>query len=138
MNNFLQKLKTELYKFSYGRYGNDELSRFLLYSALALFVLNAVTKVGIFYTISLVLIVYNCFRSLSKNHQKRYMERQVYLLYKGKFDSKFALQKRKWNERKTHKFFKCPSCKTVVRVPKGRGKIEISCPKCHNTFIKKS
>ena len=138
MNNFLQKLKTELYKFSYGRYGNDELSRFLLYSALALFVLNAITKVGIFYTISLVLIVYNCFRSLSKNHQKRYMERQVYLLYKGKFDSKFSLQKRKWNERKTHKFFKCPSCKTVVRVPKGRGKIEITCPKCHKNFIKKS
>lgn len=138
MNSFLQKLKNSLYKFSYGRYGSDQFSKFLLYGGLALFFIYAITGIGLLYTISLVILIYNCFRILSKNHQKRYQENQVFLIYKGKFDSKFALQKRKWNERKTHKFFKCSKCKTVVRVPKGRGKIEITCPKCHNTFVKKS
>ena len=134
----MQKLKSSLYRFSYGRYGSDELSKFLLYGGLGLFLIYSITKVRFLYTLSLVMLIYNCYRSLSKNHQKRYMERQAYLVYKGKFDSKFALQKRKWNERKTHRFFSCPSCKTVVRVPKGRGKIEITCPKCHTNFIKKS
>ena len=39
---------------------------------------------------------------------------------------------------KTHKYYKCPTCKQVVRVPKGRGKIEINCPKCHTKFIKRT
>ena len=138
MNNFLQKLRASLYRFSYGRYGNDEFSRFLLYSGLGLFVIHTVTRIRFLYTLALLVILYNCFRTLSKNHQKRYMERQAYLAYKAKFDSKFALQKRMWNERKTHRFFSCPGCKTVMRVPKGKGKIEITCPKCHNNFIKKS
>ena len=138
MNNFMQKLRNSMYRFSYGRHGSDQFSRFLLYSGLGLFVIYFLTGIRLLYTLSIVVLFYNCFRILSKNHTKRYQENQAYLFYKGKFDAKFALQKRMWNERKTHRFFKCTKCKTVVRVPKGRGKIEISCPKCHNTFIKKS
>ena len=138
MNNFLQKLKTSMYRFSYGRHGSDQFSKFLLYDGLGLFFIYAITGIRILYTLSLVMLIYNCFRILSKNHTKRYQENQAYLFYKGKVTSRFALQKRMWNERKTHKFFKCSKCRTVVRVPKGRGKIEITCPKCHNTFVKKS
>ena len=138
MNNFMQKFKSALYKISYGRYGTDELSRFLLISGLVCFGLFFITGVGFLYPLSIMLLIYNVFRSYSKNYNKRYKEREIYLFYKSKADKKISLYRRMWNERKTHKFFKCPTCKTVVRVPKGRGKIEISCPKCHNNFVRKS
>ncbi|MBE6877629.1 MAG: hypothetical protein E7488_00465 [Ruminococcaceae bacterium] len=138
MNSFLQKLKSSLYRFSYGRYGSDAFSKFLLYSGLGIFLIYAITGIRLLYTLALVTLFYNCFRILSKNHQKRYQENQAFLFYKGNFDSRFALQKRMWNERKTHVFYKCPKCKTVMRLPKGRGKIEIICPKCKNNFIKKT
>lgn len=138
MNNFLQKIQNTMYRISYGRYGNDEFSRFLLIFGLGMWAVYLFTGINILYTLSFVVLAYNIFRIFSKNHAKRYKEREIFLFYKSKFDSKFALQKRIWRERNTHKFFKCPTCKTVVRVPKGRGKIEIDCPKCHNKFIKKS
>ena len=138
MNNFLQKLRSTMYRLSYGCYGKDELSRFLLLGGLAFLVLNMLFRIRIFYTLAVVMLVYNIFRIYSKNYTKRRKELDTYLFYKRKFDSKFALQKRMWNERKTHKFFKCPKCKTVVRLPKGKGKIEITCPKCKTDFIKKT
>lgn len=138
MNNFLHKLRSTMYRLLYGRYGTDQFSRFLLIGALVLWAVSIVTGIHFLNTVSMLLLIYNIFRSYSKNFEKRRKELDTYLFYKNKFDKKFALQKRMWNERNTHKFFKCPTCKTVVRVPKGRGKIEITCPKCSNHFIKKS
>ena len=138
MNSFMQKFRNAIYKFSYGIHGSDQFSKFLLYGGLALFLVYVITGLRILYTLSLIMLIYNCFRILSKNHTKRYQENQAFLFYKGKVDAKFALQKRKWNERKTHVFYKCPKCKMVMRLPKGRGKIEITCPKCKNNFIKKT
>jgi predicted RNA-binding Zn-ribbon protein involved in translation (DUF1610 family) len=41
-------------------------------------------------------------------------------------------------EKKRYKFFKCPACRQKIRVPKGKGRIEITCPRCGNRFIKKT
>ena len=138
MNSFLQKLRSTMYRLSYGRYGNDEFSRFLLFGGLGLWVVSLITRIRIFYTFAVIMLFYNIFRIYSKNFAARRKELDTFLFYKHKFDSKFALQKRMWNERHTHKFFKCPKCKTVVRLPKGKGKIEITCPKCKTDFIKKT
>ena len=138
MNNFLQKLRSTMYRMSYGRYGNDQLSRFLLFGGLGLFVVYLITNVRLLYSLAIVMMFFNVYRSYSKNFERRRRELDTYLFYKAKFDKKFALQKRIWNERKTHVFFKCPTCKTVVRLPKGKGKIEICCPKCNTKFIKKT
>ena len=138
MNNFLQKLQSSIYRFSYGRHGRDDFSKFLIISGLVIFLIYEIFEIHFLYPLSLALMFYSLFRILSKNHTKRFQENQVFLFYKSKFDKKFALQKRMWNERKTHRFFKCPKCKTVVRLPKGKGKIEITCPKCSNRFIKKT
>lgn len=134
----MQKLKQLLYRFLYGRYGADEFSRFLLILSGVLFVLYLLSGIEIFYLAFMMSIIYNCFRVYSKNTYKRQQELYAYLDFRKKVNSKITLHKRMWNERKTHRFFSCPGCKTVVRVPKGRGKIEITCPKCHNNFIKKS
>ena len=134
----MQKLRNAMYKISYGRYGTDEFSKFLLYGGLGVFAVYLITGINIFYFAAMLFLVYNVFRSYSKNFESRRKERDIYLFYRSKANAKLALQKRKWNERHTHCFFKCPCCKTVVRVPKGKGKIEISCPKCNNKFIKKT
>ena len=134
----MNKFRQFIYKTMYGRYGVDEFSRFLIKASLVFFVLNLLTGLRIFYYIFMITVIYNCFRVYSKNIYKRQQELSAYYVLKRQADSKLALQKRIWNERHTHKFFNCPKCKTTVRVPKGRGKIEITCPKCHNTFIKKS
>ena len=34
-----------------------------------------------------------------------------------------------------YKVVDCPSCKTRLRVPKGKGKLKISCPKCSHSFL---
>ena len=138
MNNFLQKLRSTMYRLSYGRYGTDHLSKFLMWSGLALFGLYFIIGIRLFYTLAILMMFFNIYRSYSKNFAQRRKELDAFLVYKQKFDSKFALQKRMWRERNTHRFFKCPSCKTVVRLPKGKGKIEITCPKCKTTFIKRT
>ena len=134
----MNRFKQFMYRFMYGRYGADQFSRFLLVASFVAMILHIILGWRILYYIFLAIIIYNCVRMYSKNIYKRQQELAAYLTLKRKFDSKFALQKRKWNERHTHRFFACPVCRTTVRVPKGRGKIEITCPKCKNTFIKKS
>lgn len=134
----MNRFKQFMYRFMYGRYGADQFSRFLLVASFVAMVLHIILGWRILYYIFLAIIIYNCFRMYSKNIYKRQQELALFLTLKRQFDSKFALQKRKWNERHTHRFFACPVCRTTVRVPKGRGKIEITCPKCKNNFIKKS
>lgn len=134
----MNKFKEFLYRFMYGRYGSDQFSRFLLVVSLVALILNTILGLKIFYYIFMITVIYNCFRVYSRNIYKRQQELNAFLVYKRLAESKLALQKRKWNERHTHRFFNCPVCKTTVRVPKGRGKIEITCPKCKNSFIKKS
>lgn len=134
----MQKLKNFIYKTMYGRYGVDQFSRFLSSISLVELLLNLLTGWRIFNTLFLVTVIYNCFRIYSKNIYKRQAELNAFMVLKRQADSKTAVYRRMWKERKTHRFFACPNCKTTVRVPKGRGKIEITCPKCRNNFIKKS
>ena len=78
------------------------------------------------------------FRIFSKNFNKRYAERQSFLDYSNKVKTYLNNKNKMKKEKQVYAFFKCPSCKQKVRVPKGRGKISIHCPKCGVDFIKKS
>lgn len=75
---------------------------------------------------------------LSRNINKRYAENQVFLKYWNKVKGVFTQGKVWAANKKVYKYFKCPSCKVKVRVPKGKGMLEITCPKCGRTFRKKS
>ena len=74
----------------------------------------------------------------SRNVQKRYAENQAYLMKTYKIRNWFQNQKNIWQQRKVYHIYTCPSCKQKIRIPKGKGKIEVRCPKCGTTFIKKS
>lgn len=122
----------------YGRYGTDELSGALIVAGLALLLLSCIPVLNFLSFPALVLVIWAEIRSFSKKIEKRAAEREAYLRFTGRIKSFFRLKKKAWAERKTHRHFRCKQCKTVLRVPKGRGTIKIRCPKCHAEIIKKT
>ena len=132
-------MKEKMYRFMQGRYGNDGLNRFLLIVIFVCFILSLFSgRVGIFHIIGTASLIYLYFRMLSKNIYKRRAENAVYLKYEYKVKQFWETQKRDMKQRKTHHIYRCPSCRQKIRIPRGKGKIEIRCPKCSTTFIKKS
>lgn len=134
-------LRKKLAKLMYGRYGVDQLGRAMLIFALVLCVLSLFVPrrlSGIIYYISLILIILMYIRMFSKNIQKRYQENNKYLSLKASFLRKFQREKEIFSQRRFYHFYRCPRCRQRIRIPRGKGRIEIRCPKCSQTFIKKS
>lgn len=130
-------MKEKFYRFMQGRYGGDQLSRFLMILTVVCMVLS-LFGVDFFYIIGFALLIYSYFRIFSKNIYKRRSENAIYLKYEYKVRQFWATWKRDMKQKKTHHIYRCPSCRQKIRVPRGKGKIEIRCPKCNQTFIKKS
>lgn len=134
-------MREKLAKLMYGRYGVDQLGRAMLIFALVLCVLSLFVPrrlSGIIYYISLILIILMYIRMFSKNIQKRYQENNKYLSLKASFLRKFQREKKIFSQRRFYHFYRCPRCRQRIRIPRGKGRIEIRCPKCSQTFIKKS
>ena len=134
-------MKQKFAKFMYGRYGLDELSKFL--STLSLLVLIASlfltqTVKTVVFAAAVALLVYAYFRIFSKNYEKRRAENKVFLERRQRITERFRLRRDMWKQRKEFKFFKCPSCKAVLRVPRGKGKIRVVCKKCGTAFERKT
>lgn len=140
--NFLQKIGNAMARFMYGRNGADQLSYATLILAIAADVVQAFvrgdwTKRG-FGLVSTVLLLVTLWRIFSKNLGKRRAENQKFLEKVW-----WPLQRKNRDARqraadKDHKYFTCPTCRTVCRVPKGKGKIVITCPKCGGQIKGKS
>lgn len=122
----------------YGRYGADQLSKLYLGLAIVFLVLNLLTGLGIFYLAGMAVLIYGMYRSFSKNTAKMSAQNQKYLNWRYQRAVKYSNAKKHWAQRKEYRFFSCPGCRQKVRVPRGKGKIAITCPKCHTEFIKKS
>ena len=118
---------TEEYTISY-RYRENNVSSFFTGKGVG----------TLFYFLGWVLIIYCYFRVFSRNISKRYAENQKYLAKTYKLRTYIQQQKNSLAQRKVYHIYKCPGCKQKIRIPKGKGKIEIRCPKCGTTFIKKS
>lgn len=135
-------MREKLQRFMTGRYGADELGRTLNIVVLVSLVVSMFSGLlpvlSVFYWFGLALMIYNCFRMFSKNVSKRYEENQRYLSRRYKAVVKRDQWKKRFAQRDTYRFFKCPGCRQRVRVPKGRGKICITCPKCRREFIRRS
>jgi len=122
----------------YGRYGIDAFGKFTVALAFILILLANITDSGLVSTLSWACLFYAYFRMFSKNIYKRAQENQLYLSKTANIRSWFYKQKNQFAQRKTHRIYKCPTCRQKIRVPKGKGRIEIRCPKCSTKFIKKS
>lgn len=130
-------MKEKFYRFMQGRYGNDQLNRFLMVLVM-ISLLISLFGVRPFYLVGIAILVWSYFRMFSRNIYKRQAENSLYLRYEYKVRQKFAGWKKAAKQRKTHHIYKCPSCKQKIRIPRGKGKIEIRCPKCGQTFIRRS
>ncbi len=130
-------MREKFYRFMQGRYGNDAFNQFLVVVILLCLGLSFFFG-NIFYVIGLIGLFYMYFRMFSKKIAKRSAENQAYLGVYNKI--RFSLQKRFHflKQNKTHHIFKCPNCQQKIRVPRGKGRISIRCPKCSNEFVKKS
>lgn len=134
----MQQFATKLQQFMVGRYGSDQFTLFLSITGIIFSFLGNFRHLRLFYFIGTIMIFYGLFRSLSKNYEARRKELNWYLVWSEKPKAYIKLIMNQIRDRKTHRYFRCKSCKTVMRVPKGRGKIEITCPKCRMKVVKKT
>lgn len=134
MRNWLQKVMT-------GRYGVDEFNRFLNTTALITLVLTILFNgllSTVFWLIAITALVYSYIRMFSRNTYKRRAENNAYLTLRYNMTRKLSGVKQRMQQKKYYRFYKCPKCGITTRVPKGKGKIRITCPKCGESFVRKS
>jgi LSD1 subclass zinc finger protein len=124
-----------------GRNGSDNLCRFLSVVVCVLLVCAVSLRGNAAYALWVLAIaglVYCYFRILSRNVEKRRQENSRYLAKREAFLGYFRGAKERHSQRKDYRFFRCPSCRTMLRVPRGKGKVKIVCRKCGTSFIKKT
>lgn len=111
---------------------------FMLILVLILDVIFTFTGWDILYLFSFLLAVWCIWRIFSRNISRRYAENQKFMQVFSPVQNMIVSKISGARDLKTHRHFRCPSCKQKIRVPRGRGKIQITCPKCGQEFIKKS
>ena len=125
-----ENLSAAIRRFMMGRYGTDKLNIAILVAGLIASVLSVIIKFPllnlIFMALSYALMGWALFRMLSRNTYKRYRENRKYLMLVQQFKDR------------EHRYYDCPRCRQQVRVPRGKGKISITCPKCKEKFIRKT
>jgi hypothetical protein len=134
----MEVIMNQLRRFMYGRYGFDQYTRALVFLSLFLSLITTFTRIAPLFLVAYIPLIYAVFRTLSKNISKRSQENMAYYRIETAVKSKFSHSKMALVGDKTHKYYKCPQCKQTIRVPRGKGKICITCPKCRREFIKKT
>ena len=135
---FLQKIGAGFARFMYGRNGMDHLNLALVWMCLISSLLSSLLRIGILYYFSMALWCIAIFRMFSKNYAQRRKENEIFLKYKNQAVRFFNKEKQMTQDRVKFHIYTCPSCGQKIRIPRGKGKIAITCPKCKTEFIKKS
>lgn len=128
-------MKYKIAAFFAGRNGMDALSAMVIWLSLIVMLVSCFIPIdwlrGILSGLAWAALVFSYYRALSKKLDKRQAENNAYLAWRNRI-------KMRWTQRKTHRIYRCPKCKTTLRVPKGKGKISITCSCCGEKFIKKT
>ena len=127
---FLAKVTAAMRKYMAGRYGTDKLNLAILGTALAICVITGFIKIPLVNLLmtaaSYGLMIWAICRSFSRNTYKRYQENRKFLQFFDRIKDR------------DHCYYDCPRCRQNVRVPRGKGKIAITCPRCKEKFIRKT
>lgn len=153
------RFRERLYRFMQGRNGVDALAKCLnklsfgclivaiLFTFISVVCLRHAAPTGalvfrimyyVTYGIGLLLMGLWIFRVFSRNIAKRQKENTRYLYRVQKCERRFASLKQRWKDRKTFKYFRCPQCRQMIRAPRHKGKIRVTCSKCTHVFITKT
>ncbi len=130
----MNKFKNAMYNFLQGIYGVDALHKFLFVVFIIIWILNSFIKSTFLYLLGMIVCIFMFYRFFSRDIWKRQNENRKYLEIKNKVISNLKLSKRKWNDRKTHIYRKCPECKAEIRLPRKKGKHKCTCPCCKKDF----
>ena len=130
LRQFMAKLSVGYRNFMAGRYGTDRLNMVILSVGLVASLLSVLIKFApvnlVLFFLSYGMMFWAIFRTLSRNTYKRYQENRKFLQLVGRAKDR------------EHRYFDCPKCRQMVRVPRGKGKISITCPRCREKFVKKT
>ena len=130
LRQFSARLSAGLQNFMAGRYGTDKLNMLILSVGLAVSLLSVFVQYApvnlLLVVLSYGLMIWAIFRTLSRNTYRRYQENRKFLQIVGRVKDR------------NNRYFDCPKCRQMVRVPRGKGKISITCPRCHEKFIRKT
>lgn len=115
-----------LRRFMAGRYGSDTFNMVILSGALVMSILGSILRLPVLALLAWLPMVWALYRMFSRNVNRRYQENRRFCGF--------------WQHLtdKNYRYFRCPKCRQTVRVPRGKGKIAIRCPKCGEKFIKKT
>lgn len=130
-------IRNALQRFMYGRYGNDQLNLFLIGTYLIFFFLAAIMDTGLFSLLGELLLLLALFRMLSRNLAKRGEENRKFMKKATPVLQWLRLRKNILKD-KEHRYFRCPNCGQQLRVPRGKGKITVTCRSCGASFQEKS
>jgi len=134
----VEKIRIWLASFMRGRYGYDQLYYVLVVVGIVISVISSFFKPNIIVSLVVMFIlVYATFRALSRNIWKRRQENMYYLNLTAPIRKRFSVVKSNTLDKEKKRYL-CPKCEQMVRVPKGKGKIEITCPKCGHKFVKRT
>ena len=130
-------IRNALQRFMYGRYGNDQLNFFLLLVYIIIYVVSFFVRFSLLYYLGIVVLAVALFRLLSRNLERRRSENVRFMHLAGPVISWFRLRRTIMRD-KEHRYFRCPHCGQQLRVPRGKGKITVTCRNCGNSFEEKS
>jgi len=134
---FWERIKQSLRNLMAGRQGVDQLSLALVWTGLGLYVLSALLGSGLLSLVSMAVYGYTLFRVFSRNMEKRSAENKRYLTRKNRIQTNAKQARTRFNNRKQFKYFRCPSCKAWLKLPRGAGVVTVTCGRCHNSFTQK-
>ena len=127
-----------LRNFMIGRYGPDHLNVAMIVFSLLLSLVHAIAGFTPLMYISYIILALALFRMLSRNIARRRAENDRFIRYWWPVRTRVNRAIANIKHRKTYRFLKCPGCCNTLRVPKGKGKLQITCPKCGERFMKKT
>lgn len=133
---FLNKIKDAIRRFMTGRNGADELSFTLLITALVFSILSSMFGSSILSLLSMAAYIYCIFRMFSRNVSKRYSENQRYVEAKRKTMTSVSQAWVRAKNFRRYKYFKCPECHALLRLPRKVGEVTVTCGKCRHAFKK--
>ena len=140
-------IRNYLRKLMIGRYGTDHLNVAMIAVSIAIYLIHGITRLALGFfgilvmplaILSYAIMALALFRMLSRNITRRRRENDAFIRHWWPIKTKISRAWANHKRRKTHKFFKCPGCGNTLRVPKGKGTLQITCPKCGERFVKKT
>ena len=131
-------IRNWLRNFMIGRYGPDQLNMALLIVAVIIGIVGSLINFPIVSLLGDAILIYALFRLFSKNIYARRRENDRFLRFWSPIKTKIKNKAVQIKSMRYYKFFVCPGCKKTLRVPRKKGKIQITCPKCGERFIKKT